>query len=193
MGMRIVCIIPARGGSKRIPQKNIMKFCGKQLIAWSIEQAKASRYIDEVYVSSDDDEILKVSKEHSASIIKRPKELATDSSISEDALLHALDYMDNPDVVVFLQATSSVRQTKDIEDALTHFITRDADSLFSVSPDLEENGSIYIFKVDAFMKYKNRKAGHSMAYIMPWWKSWEIDSPKDVKVCEHNMGKLENE
>lgn len=164
-----------------------MEFCGKPLIAWSIEQAKASRYIDDVYVSSDDKKILRVSKKHGAKAIKRPKELATDLSLSEDVLLHALDYMGSPDVVVFLQATSPVRQTRDIEDALTHFITREADSLFSVSPDLEENGSIYIFKSDEFKKYKNRKAGHSMVYTMPWWKSWEIDYPRDVKVCEHNM------
>ena len=55
--MNIACIIPARGGSKRVPRKNVMEFCGKPLIAWSIEQAKASQYIKDVYVSSDDDEI----------------------------------------------------------------------------------------------------------------------------------------
>ena len=183
----IVCIIPARGGSKRVPRKNIMEFCGKPLIAWSIEQARASQYIEDVYVSSDDKEILKVSKRHGASIIKRPKELATDSSLSEDALIHALGYMNNPDIVVFLQATSPVRETKDIDDALTRFITREVDSLFSVSPSQEENGSIYIFKSDEFRKYKSRKARCSMVYTMPWWKSWEIDCPKDIKVCEHNM------
>jgi CMP-N-acetylneuraminic acid synthetase len=164
-----------------------MEFCGKPLIAWSIEQAKASRYIDNVYVSSDDDEILGVSMGHGAITIKRPRELATNTSLSEAALLHALDYMDNPDIVVFLQATSPVRETKDIEDALTHFITRDVDSLFSVSPSQEENGSIYIFKSNEFRKYKSRKARCSMVYTMPWWKSWEIDCPKDVRVCEHNM------
>ena len=94
-----------------------------------------------MYVSSDDDEILKISAEYGAIKIKRPQELATDSSLSEPALIHALDNMDNPDVVVFLQATSPVRETKDIDDALTHFITREVDSLFSVSPSQEENGS----------------------------------------------------
>lgn len=164
-----------------------MEFCGKPLIAWSIEQAKTSLYLDDVYVSSDDKKILRVAKKYGAKKILRPDELATDLSLSEDALLHALDYMDNPDVVVFLQATSPVRETRDIEDALTHFITRDVDSLFSVSPSQEENGSIYIFKSDEFRKYKSRKARCSMVYTMPWWKSWEIDCPKDVKVCERNM------
>jgi len=186
--MNIACIIPARGGSKRIPRKNVMEFCGKPLIAWSIEQAKASQYIEDVYVSSDDDEILKVATEYGAIKIKRPRELATDSSLSEPALIHALGNMDNPDVVVFLQATSPVRGENDIDDAITQFITREVDSLFSVSPSQKENGSIYIFKSDEFMKYKSRKARCSMVYTMPWWKSWEIDCPKDVKVCEHYMG-----
>jgi N-acylneuraminate cytidylyltransferase len=164
-----------------------MEFCGKPLIAWSIEQAKASQYIEDVYVSSDDDEILKVATECGAIKIKRPQELATDSSLSEPALIHALDNMDSPDIVVFLQATSPVRGDKDIDDALTQFITRGADSLFSISTGQEENGSIYIFKSEAFKKYKNRKAGHTMVYTMPRWKSWEIDSPEDIKVCEHYM------
>ena len=157
------------------------------LIAWSIDQAKASQYIKDVYVSSDDDEILEISTKCGAIKIKRPQELATDSSLSEPTLIHALGNMDNPDIVVFLQATSPVRETKDIDDALTHFITREVDSLFSVSPSQEENGSIYIFKSDEFRKYKSRKARCSMVYTMPWWKSWEIDCPKDVKVCEHHM------
>lgn len=187
MGIRIDCIIPARGGSKRIPGKNIMEFYGKPLIAWSIEQARASKYIEEVYVSSDNDDILCVAKEHGALMIKRPEELATDISLSEDALLHALDYMENPTVVVFLQATSPVRTTEDIDDAIARFLIAGKDSLFSISPSKEENGSIYIFKVEAFKKYKNRKAGHSMAYSMPKWKSYEIDLPRDIKICERNM------
>ena len=187
MGMRIVCIIPARGGSKRIPGKNIMQFCGKPLIAWSIEQAKASKYIEEVYVSSDSYKILRISGEYGALAIKRPEELATDTSLSEDALLHALDYMDSPDVIVFLQVTSPVRTTEDIDDAIAQFLIAGADSLFSISPSKEENGSIYIFNVEMFKKYKNRKAGHTIVYDMPEWKSCEIDCPKDVKICEHNM------
>jgi len=164
-----------------------MEFCGKPLIAWSIEQAKSSQYIKDVYVSSDDAVILEISKRYGAKTIKRPRKLAADSSLSEPTLIHALDYMDNPDVVVFLQATSPVRETKDIDDALTQFITRGADSLFSISEGQEENGSIYIFKTEAFKRYENRKAGCTMVYTMPRWKSWEIDYPEDVKVCEHYM------
>ena len=167
-----------------------MEFCGKPLIAWSIEQAKDSQYIEDVYVSSDDDEILKIASEYGAIKIKRPWELATDSSLSEPALIHALSNMGKPDVVVFLQATSPVRETKDIDGAMRRFIATGVDSLFSVSPSQEENGSIYIFRVDAFNKYKSRKAGCTMVYTMPKWKSYQIDYPEDIEVCEHYMGML---
>ena len=188
--MRIVCIIPARGGSKRIPRKNIMEFCGKPLIVWSIEQAKASQYIEDVYVSSDDDEILRVSTEHGAIKIKRPSQYAVDSALSEPVLAHALGNMDNPDIVVFLQATSPIRGAEDIDDAITQFLMSGKDSLFSISTSQEENGSIYIFKSEIFKKCRNRKAGCTTVYVMPQWKSKEIDYPEDIGVCEHYMGLL---
>ena len=188
--MNIACIILARGGSKRVPRKNIMEFCGKPLLVWSIEQAKASQYIEDVYVSSDDDEILKISTECGAIKIKRPAQYAVDSALSEPALAHALDNMGNPDVVVFLQATSPVRGAEDIDDAITQFLMSGKDSLFSVSTAQEENGSIYIFKADTFKRDRNRKAGCTTVYVMPQWKSKEIDYPEDVKVCEHYMGLL---
>ena len=132
----IVSIIPARGGSKGIPKKNIIDFCGKPLIAWSILQSKNCKLIDEVYVSSDDDEIIDISCRYGAKAIKRPRELATDFSTSEDALLHAVSVIEEKthiDLVVFLQATSPLREKKDIEKALKDFQTQGADSLFSAA------------------------------------------------------------
>ena len=115
--MNIVCIIPARGGSKGIPKKNTIEFCGKPLIVWSIEQAKASQYIKNVYVSSDDRKILKIAVESGAEIIKRPKKLATALSPSEEALQHAIHHIQKSDeekieIIVFLQATSPPTQLK---------------------------------------------------------------------------------
>ena len=134
----IIAIIPARGGSKGIPRKNLIGFCGKPLIAWSIEQAKNSKYIEDVYVSSDDKEILEVSQRFGAKVIPRPKELAADTSSSEDALLHAISYVqdiDNKknDGVVFLQSTSPIRTNEDIDNAITLFLDSNADSLFSAA------------------------------------------------------------
>lgn len=134
--LNIVCIIPARGSSRGIPQKNMIDFCGKPLIVWSIEQARASQFIKEVYVSSDDRSILKVSKEAGVKTIERPQHLATDTSPSEDALLHAISHIQKSekqkvDLVVFLQATSPTRTSEDIDNAISQFLSKKADSLFS--------------------------------------------------------------
>lgn len=134
--INIVAIIPARGGSKSIPRKNIIDFCGKPLIAWSIEQALASKYISNVYVTTDNKEISNVSKAYGAKIIWRPHELATDTASSEDALLHAISNIEKTgkiDFVVFLQPTSPIRDTNDVDKAVEEFYSKKADSLFSAA------------------------------------------------------------
>ena len=87
--MQTVAIIPARGSSKGIPGKNLIDFCGKPLLAWSILQAAAAKSVDEVFVSSNDPEILAVAQQFGARPIVRPPELATDHSSSEEVLVHA--------------------------------------------------------------------------------------------------------
>ena len=105
--INITVIIPARGGSKGIPGKNIKNFEGKPLIIHSIEYARDSKLINEIYVSTDDDQIAHISKTAGAKIIKRPAELATDTSSTESAIEHALNNIDNlPDIIVLLQPTS---------------------------------------------------------------------------------------
>jgi N-acylneuraminate cytidylyltransferase len=132
----IVAIIPARGGSKGIKDKNLVDLCGKPLLAWSIEQAKACPEVDAVYVSSDSERILDVARRHGAAAIVRPPELATDTSSSEGALLHAVAEIDattvtTVELVVFLQATSPLRAPSDISAAIAAVRAADADSLFS--------------------------------------------------------------
>ncbi|MFA5920956.1 MAG: acylneuraminate cytidylyltransferase [Methylococcaceae bacterium] len=132
----IICIIPARGGSKGIPGKNIMDFCGKPLLAWSILQARQAKAVNAVYVTSDDNAILRVAEEFGATPIRRPDELSTDTATSEATLLHAIDYIEketatNIDVVLFLQATSPLRESADIDGAVQKMIDENADSLFS--------------------------------------------------------------
>jgi YrbI family 3-deoxy-D-manno-octulosonate 8-phosphate phosphatase len=134
--METVCIIPARGGSKGIPGKNIMDFCGKPLLVWSILQAQQAKMVSAVYVTSDDEAILRVAEDFGAIPIRRPDELSTDTATSEAALLHALDYIEKErvkriDVVVFLQATSPLRESEDIDGAVQKLINENADSLFS--------------------------------------------------------------
>jgi CMP-N,N'-diacetyllegionaminic acid synthase len=132
--MEIISIIPARGGSKGIPGKNVMKIRGKPLIAWSIEEAKRSELINEVFVSSDSDEILEIAVEWGAKPIKRPDSLSNDTATSESALIHALEGINWPlplDYVVFLQATSPVRRPYTLDRAIQQIADRGADSMFS--------------------------------------------------------------
>lgn len=135
---KVICIIPARGGSKGIPNKNVIPLAGKPLVAWSIEHGLASRHVaGEVYVSSDSDSILEIARGHGAHAIKRPAELASDQSSSEDALKHALAMVragrSTPvELIVFLQPTSPVRASDDIDRAVDRLRSENADSLLSV-------------------------------------------------------------
>jgi len=131
-------LIPARGGSKGIPHKNVLLLAGKPLIAHSILDAKESKLIDKVYVSTDSLEIAKVSRNYGAEVIHRPDELASDTASSESALSHAVSKIEEtgifPEIIVFLQCTSPIRTGADIDRAITQFKSENADSLLSVSP-----------------------------------------------------------
>ena len=97
----VVCVIPARGGSKGLPGKNIKALCGKPLIAHTIEQAKQSRYIDRVIVSTEDEAIAQISLEYGAEVpFMRPMELAEDSVATVDVLLHAIHWLEDKTIPV---------------------------------------------------------------------------------------------
>lgn len=133
---KILAIIPARGGSKAIPQKNIQVVGGKPLLAHSIEHAKNSPSITRIVVSTDDEKIGDVARNAGAEIIWRPAEISGDLATSESALVHVLDSLQQnenyvPDLIVFLQATAPVRHPQDIERALKTFHESGADSLVS--------------------------------------------------------------
>ena len=129
--MKVLALILARGGSKGIPKKNIINFCGAPLIAHSIEQAKNSKHISDVYVSSDCDEILSISQAHGAIPIKRPSNISSDESTSESAMRHFLLSDVACDVLVVLQATSPLRDARDIDLAIEKYIHDGCDSMFS--------------------------------------------------------------
>lgn len=127
-----LAIIPARGGSKRLPRKNILDLCGKPLIAWSIEAGLKSKYIDKVIVSSDDKEILDISIKFGADIVKRPKDLASDTSTTFDAIKHSIDNLEHYDYIVLLQPTSPLRSEKHIDEAIEFLVDKKADFIISV-------------------------------------------------------------
>lgn len=134
---KILLIIPARGGSKGIPHKNIKELNGKPLIAYTIEEVLRSKYIDKVIVSTEDEEIANISKCFGAETpFLRPKELAQDDTPGIDPILHAVKWFgekgDNFDYIICIQCTSPFRTTQQIDEALEKLITEDMDSIVSV-------------------------------------------------------------
>lgn len=137
--MIVPAIIPARGGSKGIPGKNLVEVGGRPLLGHTLEHARATPEITEVVVSTDSDEIAAYSESLGATVVRRPPELSGDTASSESALLHALDTLRDrdgrdPDLVVFLQATSPVRPAGAVSRAIQVLLLDEADSLFSACP-----------------------------------------------------------
>jgi len=135
----VIAIIPARGGSKAVPRKNVYMLAGKPLIAHMIEEAKRARSVNRVVVSTDDSEIASVSEEYGAEVVRRPKEFSTDTASSELALLHVLTYLKKnekyaPDLIVFLQCTSPLILCKDIDGTVKTLLDKGADSALTVTP-----------------------------------------------------------
>tara|TARA_Y100000296_G_C5152916_1_gene247407 strand:+ start:455 stop:1171 length:717 start_codon:yes stop_codon:yes gene_type:complete len=122
-GKKVIAVIPARSGSKGLPGKNTKDLCGKPLIAWSIKAALKSKHIDEVCVSSDSEEIIKIARDFGINPnFKRPAELAQDDSTMIDVLFHALEEYKkinkNFDIIVCLEPTSPTRESQDIDESL---------------------------------------------------------------------------
>lgn len=135
----VLAIIPARGGSKGVPRKNVRLVAGRPLIVHTIAQALGANMVMRVVVSTDDDEIAAVSAAAGAEVIRRPGEISGDMASSESALSHVLAHLWSsegyrPDLVVFLQCTSLLRRVQDIDRAVDVLREQDADSLLSVSP-----------------------------------------------------------
>lgn len=132
--MKIISIIPARGGSKGIPKKNIIDLNGKPLIAYTIEASLKSKFITKTIVSSDSDEILEISKKYGADVLKRQIELALDTTASEPVITHVLKNIENIDeyeYLILLQPTSPLRDERDIDEAFEKLLNSNADGLIS--------------------------------------------------------------
>ena len=131
-GKTFLDIIPARGGSKRLPRKNVLDLAGKPLIAWTIEAGLASQYIDNVIVSSEDEEILEIANQWGVSVIKRPSEFASDTATTFDAVKHVIENCEAYDYIVLLQATSPLRNSQHIDEAIELLEEKGADAVISV-------------------------------------------------------------
>ena len=136
---KILAIVPARGGSKRLPRKNILELNGKPLIAWSIKAGLESKYVDKVIVSTDDEEIADIAQQYGADVpFIRPGELATDESTTVDVVLHAIKELalrdETYDYILLLQPTSPLRTAQHIDEAIDLMRGRDSDGVVSVCP-----------------------------------------------------------
>lgn len=171
--MEILGIIPARGGSKSIPRKNIASLNGRPLISYSIRAAKESRSISRLIVSTDDEEIASVSSVFGAEIpFMRPEELATDSSPTIDVVLHALNTLASdhgyyPDLVVLLQATSPLRVSADIDQAVAIFQSSQADVVVSVVSVDEHPYNAYRVEGEALEPFIRRDTGTTLRQDYP--------------------------
>jgi CMP-N,N'-diacetyllegionaminic acid synthase len=157
-----LAIIPARGGSKGIPRKNIFPVGGRPLISYTIEAAKKSASVTRAIVSTDSEEIASVAREWGAEVVRRPAELSGDTASSESALIHTVRYLEEsenyvPELLVFLQATSPLRTADQIEACIAQLDRDAADSLFSACRSegflwRVSGGEVHSFNYD----YRNR-------------------------------------
>jgi len=137
--MDVLAVIPARGGSKGVPGKNLRLLGGIPLVARSVLAARGARTVTRVVVSTDDPRIAAVSREHGAAVVVRPPELSGDTASSESALLHALEALraegsPRPELVVFLQCTSPFTTAEDVDGAVELLLSEGADTAFTAAP-----------------------------------------------------------
>jgi len=160
----VLCVIPARSGSKGLPGKNIIKFVGKPLIAHSIEQARGSKYIDRVIVSTDSKRIADISERYGAEVpFIRPKRLAKDHVGTIDVLLHAADFLKRTegyifDIIILLHANAPLRSAEDVDSCIELLVKERAESVFSVT-EAHRNPYFNMVEVDASGKVRLVKKG----------------------------------
>jgi CMP-N-acetylneuraminic acid synthetase len=144
MNMKTIAVIPARGGSKRLPQKNIRLLGGIPLIIHSIQFAKEnSDIIDEIFVSTDDDVIKKIAQEYGAKVIDRPQSISGDLEPTVSAIKHVLEQIQQPiENVILLQPTNPLRPQNLLKESFEYFQQKELQSLFTVTRNLQKFGKI---------------------------------------------------
>lgn len=149
----ILAVIPARGGSKSIPMKNIRPLCGKPLLAWTIEEARKSKYIDRLILSTDSDRIAKIGEKYGCEIpFKRPKKLAQDKTPGIAPILHALNLLPPFDYVIMLQPTSPLRSHHDIDHCIEICIQDNRPACISVTHP--HHPPYWMYRLDRNLKLK---------------------------------------
>jgi N-acylneuraminate cytidylyltransferase/CMP-N,N'-diacetyllegionaminic acid synthase len=231
---KILCVIPARSGSKGIKNKNIIKLGGQPLIAWPIKSALKSKYLDMVVVSTDSSKISNIAKRYGAEVpFLRPKKLATDNSSTIDVIKHAIKFFEKErkyfDYILCLESTSPLTSAKNIDKSINILFTNSnkANSIVSVCncssqhPEylfyrkknnllkryLNKNnnyprrqnlsnlyfidGSLYLSKVKSLFLNNSFISKKTISFIMPKYKSFEIDDYTDLLIYKTLIKKYE--
>ena len=209
--MKIVSVILARGGSKEIPSKNIINVKGKPLIYYTIKASQESN-VQETWVSTDCAKIKKVAQKFNANVLDRPKIISQDFSKSEEALIHFAEKIEF-DVLVFIQPTSPLLKSKDINKGIRLILDEGYNSVFSVykqhwiprwtldikpinwktnnrpmrqevNEEYVENGAFYMTTKTSLLKSQLRYSGKKNIVVMPLSRSFQIDTLEDLKLIQ---------
>ena len=201
-------MIPARGGSKGVPGKNIKIIYGKPLIVWSIEKGLESRLIDKLVVSTDSVEIAQIAKEAGAEVLMRPAEFATDTASTQDVMVHALQHYP-ADTLVLLQPTSPYRSNGLIDDCIEEFLQNDFDSLATgficdykeygkntlprqqIRGFFYDDGNVYVIKADNILKGDRYGSKIGRKFITRY-ENAEIDDEYHFWLLEQILRKFEH-
>lgn len=151
----VIAVMPARGGSKRLKNKNIYPVWGEPMLSWGVRACQKSKYIDNVFVSSESPEILAVAEQYGAKPVTRPEALAGDQVFKMHAVSHAVDTIAKdgryrkPDIIICLQPNSPQIRAADLDAALEKFIQYNRQEIFSVDKNLNQNAAFRILSFDA--------------------------------------------
>lgn len=212
--LRILAVVPARGGSKRLPGKNIRPFAGAPLIAWTIRAARGSRYIDRLVVSSDDSGIQDVARAEGAETpFVRPERLASDEAATSEVLAHTLKMSPGFDGAVVLQPTSPLRSSEDIDRVLEALHDQGAEAAVTVAPVTKPlqwllrrlpdgrlepalhqpisqdglcmpNGAVYAVRTEPFLRNLDFYPPGVLGVEMEPWRSIDIDTEEEFITAE---------
>lgn len=205
----ILGLIPARGGSKGVPNKNIRMICGKPLIVWTIERALQSHLLDKIIVSTDSEKIAAVARKSGAQVMMRPPELATDMASTQDVMAYTLRKMP-ADILVLLQPTSPCRSEGLIDECINEFIENDYDSLATgficdykeygsntlprqqIQGFFYDDGNVYVIKADQILRGDRygKKIGHK---LISRYENAEIDDMYDFWLLGKILEKQQTE
>jgi len=180
--MSILGVILGRGGSRRLPGKNLLPLCGRPMIAWTIRAAQWSR-LDAMVVSSDSEEILNVARLRNVMAIRRPDELATDTASPYDAIRHAYGVVgEDFDFICLLQPTSPLRAPLDIDACAELMSNTHLPCVVSFEDDCPiPNGAVYIGRTDWLLSGGNFDIGPAVRYSMPPERSVDVNTLHDFE------------